>query len=238
MKIGYRFQLKGGEEARFELDLDPQSLGLAPAPGQPPEWARLANRQCPHCPLSVERCPCCPIARNLAPVIHEFARRISFEEADISITTDIREYRRRAPLQSGISSLIGVVMATSGCPHLDKLRPMVYTHLPFSSTEETTYRAISMYLLAQYLRRQRGLEADWELAGLVKTYEAVSLVNKHFVERLKTIKLEDASLNAIVKLDCFAAMTATIIQARFLVGVESIFQPYLGSPGADASRRP
>jgi len=238
MKIGYCFKLTGGEESRFELDLDPQSLGLAPAPGEPPEWARLGNRQCPHCPLCADRSPCCPVARNLAPVIQEFARRISFEEADISIMTDIREYRRRAPLQSGISSLIGIVMVTSGCPHLDKLRPMVYTHLPFSSTEETAYRAISMYLLAQYLRRQKGLEADWELAGLVKTYEAISLVNRHFVERLKTIKLEDASLNAIVKLDCFAAMTARIIQAQFLAGVEKIFQPYLGTPGKEAGQRP
>ena len=227
MKIAYRFQLKGGDEARFELSLDPQTLGLAPAAGEPPEWTRLGNKQCPHCPLSAEQSPCCPIARNLAGVIQEFARRISFEEADISITTDLREYRRRAPLQSGISSLIGVVMATSGCPHLDQLRPMVYTHLPFSSTEETTYRAISMYLLAQYLRRQRGLAPDWELAGLVKIYEAVSLVNKHFVERLKTTHLEDASLNAVVKLDCFAAMTSTIITAQCLAGVEDIFHSYL-----------
>jgi hypothetical protein len=228
MKIVYRFQLKGGEEARFELSLDPQTLGLAPSAGEPPEWARLGNKQCPHCPLSADRDPYCPIARNLAGVISEFARRISFEEADISIVTDLREYRRRAPLQSGISSLIGLVMVTSGCPHLDKLRPMVYTHLPFSSTDETTYRAISMYLLAQYLRRQKGLEPDWDMAGLVKIYEAVCAVNKHFVERLKTTKLEDASLNAVVKLDCFAAMTSTIITAQALAGVESLFQSYLG----------
>ena len=104
---------------------------------------------------------------------------------------------------------------------------MVYTHLPFSSTEETTYRAVSMYLLAQYLRRQRGLAPDWELAGLVSLYEEVSQVNKHFVDRLKTIKLEDASLNAVVKLDCFAAMTATLVAAQSLAGVEDIFHPYL-----------
>jgi hypothetical protein len=110
---------------------------------------------------------------------------------------------------------------------------MVYTHLPFSTTEETTYRAVSMYLLAQYLRRQRGLQPDWELAGLVKIYEEVSVVNKHFVERLKTTKLEDASLNAVVKLDCFAAMTATLIAAQALSGVEELFRPYL-APDAGA----
>jgi hypothetical protein len=226
MKFSYRFQLKGGEESLFDLSLDPQSLALGPGAGEPPDWARLGNKQCPNCPLSAERCPFCPVARNLAPVIAEFACRISFEEADISIVTESREYRRRAPLQNGISSLIGLVMVTSGCPHLDKLRPMVYTHLPFASTEETTYRAVSMYLLAQYLRRQRGLAPDWELSGLVTLYEAVSVVNKHFVERLKTIKLEDASLNAVVKLDCFAAMTATLVAAQSLSGVEKLFQPY------------
>ncbi|MBI5238990.1 MAG: hypothetical protein HY926_00815 [Elusimicrobia bacterium] len=236
MKIGYRFGLKDGQECRFDLSLDPRTLSLVPPAGEPPEWARLGNKQCPNCPLSVERHPYCPVARNLGPVIAEFARRISFEEADISILTESREYRRRAPLQNGISSLIGLMMVTSGCPHLDKLRPMVYTHLPFSTTEETTYRAISMYLLAQYLRRQRGLEPDWDLSGLVRSYEAISVVNKHFVERLKTIKLEDASLNAVVKLDCFAAMTATLIAAQSLVGVESLFASYLGQPQAGAGQ--
>jgi len=239
MKIAYRFLLKGGQERRFELNLDPQTLSFIPAAGEPPsEWTRLSNRQCPHCPLREDRHPQCPIARNLAGVIGEFAQSISFEEAEISIATEAREYRRRAPLQSGISSLIGLVMVTSGCPHLDKLRPMVYTHLPFSSTEETIYRAISMYLLAQYLRQKRGLRPDWELAGLVKVYEAISLVNKHFVERLKAVKLQDASLNAIVKLDCFAAMTSTIIEAQALAGVESLFRTYLDGPETGPACRP
>jgi hypothetical protein len=238
MKIAYRFKLNGREEARFDLELDPVSLSLAPAPGEPPDWTRLGNRQCPNCPLVASASPYCPIARNLAKVISEFARRISFEEADISISTEAREFRRRAPLQSGISSLIGVVMVTSGCPHMDLLRPMVYTHLPFASADETTYRAISMYLLAQYLRQQRGLRPDWELAGLVKTYQEISTVNKHFVERLKTMDLQDASLNAVVKLDCFAAMTTTIITAQALAGVERVFQPYLGDAPPDPAARP
>ncbi|MCX5795491.1 MAG: hypothetical protein NTY77_08375 [Elusimicrobia bacterium] len=239
MNISYRFRLQGGAEIRFALRLDPETLGLIPAEdGPPPEWTRLGNRQCPHCPLSEDRHPYCPIARNLAGVIREFAPRISFEEADISIATDARQFRRRAPLDNGISGLIGIVMVTSGCPHLDKLRPMVYSHLPFASTSETSYRAISMYLLAQYLRRQRGLEPDWSLAGLVRIYEAVSLVNRHFVERLRTIKMLDASLNAIVKLDCFATLTAGIITAQSLAGVERLFQGYLGGPETDPVRRP
>jgi hypothetical protein len=238
MKIAYRFKHDGGEEAHFDLELDQETLGLAPMPGEPPDWARLGNRQCPHCPLSADRSPYCPIARNLAKVIAQFAQSISFEEADISISTEAREFRRRAPLQSGISSLIGVVMVTSGCPHMDLLRPMVYTHLPFASADETTYRAISMYLLAQYLRQQRGLPPDWELTGLVKAYQAVSAVNRHFVDRLKTMNLQDASLNAVVKLDCFAAMTTTIITAQALAGVERVFQPYLGAPQAGPSVRP
>ncbi len=239
MKIVYHFQHKGGQESRFELSLDPQTLGLVPVADEPPpEWTRLGNRQCPHCPLGEDRYPQCPIARNVAGVIREFAPNISFEEAEISISTEAREYRRRAPLQSGISSLIGIVMVTSGCPHMDKLRPMVYTHLPFASTEETTYRAISMYLLAQYLRRQRGLEPDWGLAGLVRIYEAISIVNKHFVDRLKTIKMQDASLNAVVKLDCFAIMASTIIEAQSLAGVESLFRPYLDGSEMDPAGRP
>ena len=57
---------------------------------------------------------------------------------------------------SVVFSLIGIYMVTSGCPIMDKLRPMARFHLPFASTEETIYRAISTYLLGQYFLEQKG----------------------------------------------------------------------------------
>ncbi|MDD5657185.1 MAG: hypothetical protein PHF00_08015, partial [Elusimicrobia bacterium] len=231
--------LGGARESVFTLRLDPGTLALLPADaGEPPEWTRLGNRKCPHCPLAESSHRHCPVARNLAPVVAEFGPRISFEEADISILTAEREYRRRAPLQAGVSSLMGAVMAASGCPHLDMLRPMVCTHLPFASIEETVYRAISMYLMAQYFRSQRGLAPDWDLTRLVSIYEAVGLVNRSFVERLRTIQLQDAALNALVKLDCFASITSAQIAGKALQGVEGRFAAYLASGFPQISKNP
>jgi hypothetical protein len=91
---------------------------------------------------------------------------------------------------------------------MDKLRPMVYTHLPFSSLEETLYRAASMYLLAQYFRAQEGKTPDWKLEDFTKIYEDIATVNQHFTKRILSINPRDASLNALVGLDCFASAAA------------------------------
>ena len=228
MTITYRFRLDSGKEKRFAVELDPATLALLPdAKAQPPAWARLSNRQCPQCPFSEQAQPYCPVARNLARIIEEFRHDISFDEADIVVTTENREFRRRAPLQNGISGLMGLVMATSGCPVLDKLRPMAYLHMPFPSAHETMYRAISMYLTAQYFVRRRGGRPDWDLADLVKIYEAVSGVNVAFAERLRTMEVEDATLNAVVSLDCFASMTSGSISYEALDDMERVFAAYL-----------
>ncbi|MBI4348616.1 MAG: hypothetical protein HY553_17390 [Elusimicrobia bacterium] len=231
MNIRYRFVLDTGEEKRFELKLDGTTLAIQnPAPEPPPAWTRLGNEQCPNCPLAEASSPHCPVALKLVDVIEQFKAGISFQEAEISISTRGREYRKRAPLQTGISSLIGVVMVTSGCPILDKLRPMVCTHLPFADASETMYRAISMYLMAQYFVKKRGAAPDWELRDLVKIYDEVSTVNRQFARRLRTVEIEDASLNALVSLDCFAAFAVGAIVDDALDHLENLFHAYLPAP--------
>ncbi len=95
-------------------------------------------------------------------------------------------------------------MVTSGCPVMDKLRPMVRFHLPFASIEETTYRSLSMYLFAQYFLKAQGKIPDWDLRRLNKLYEDASLVNLGLSERFRKIDIKDSSLNAVAALDCLA----------------------------------
>jgi hypothetical protein len=228
VNIRYRFILEGGGEKSFELRFDPKTLLLQRESKEPPpEWTLLGNEKCPNCPLSEDEHPHCPAALSLVDVISEFKDGISFHEADISIMTEQREFRKRAPLQGGISGLIGVVMATSGCPILAMLRPMVATHLPFANVRETMYRAISMYLTAQYFVYKKGRKPDWDMKDLVKIYDAISTVNRQFAKRLRTIKIEDASLNALVSLDCFAAITVDSIMDSSLQEIEGLFHAYL-----------
>ncbi len=231
MDIDYRIRFPDGAVESFDLRLDPATLAFQPeAAAAPPEWTRLANNKCPNCPLNESDSPHCPVARNLAPMIDRFVDRLSFEEVDVEVLTSGREYRKRLSLQKAVSSLFGVVMSTSGCPILDKMRPMVMTHLPFSELEEGRYRAVSMYLLAQFFRGRKGLAADWTLKGLEAIYGAITLVNRAFTDRLRTIpSLEDASLNAVIGLDCFCLSDAGFM-TRSLNKLERLFQTYLEKP--------
>jgi hypothetical protein len=97
-------------------------------------------------------------------------------------------------------------MATSGCPVLEQLKPMVRFHLPFASLEETIFRMVSMYLVAQYLRHQAGKTAEWGLDGLRKIYAQVEQVNSDFADRLVGAAQNDVNINALVNLDAFAKM--------------------------------
>ena len=126
-----------------------------------------------------------------------------------------------------LSALVGIYMVTSGCPHLDKLRPMVASHLPFATWQETTYRAISMYWLAQYIRKQHGREPDWTLEGLAKIYEEIMTVNRCFQRRVADVQVADAGMNALLRLDCYAQFTNRVLLRKNLGEIERLFPPYL-----------
>ncbi len=104
---------------------------------------------------------------------------------------------------------------------------MVRHHLPFAGEAETMYRAMSMYLLAQYVIASKGGKPDWGMSGLASLYESIDEVNIAFAERLRAASIKDANANAIVHLDCFASFTAVAIQAHKLAWLEALFKPYL-----------
>jgi len=225
----YRFTLADGEVKEFDLRLDSETLSLiTPGRESHPEWTRLSYRQCPNCPLTPPQLQC-PIAANLVDVVDCFKEFISYDEADIEVATEERVYKKHTSLQKGISSLIGIYMVTSGCPIMDKLRPMVKTHLPFATAEETLYRAFSMYLLAQYYLSRKGRKPDWEFEDLTRIYAEVHVVNKSFCERLEDAHIKDGIVNAVATLDCFAEFVEAPLQRRVLDRMEALFFAYLKS---------
>lgn len=228
----YTFTWPDGREVGIAIRLDRQTLEAqrqARDPMAAPNWVRLETFQCPNCPLSADTHPLCPVAEQVEPLLTQFADATSFESVHVRVDTAQRSYSADTSLQQGVSSMLGVVMATSGCPVLDPLRPMARFHLPFASYEETAYRALSMYLLAQHVRAQRGLPADWPLDGYVAMYQAIQQVNAAFARRLRQFITNDANANALVILDCFAAMTAMDVDLRRSVpaSLEAIFAPWL-----------
>jgi len=229
----YKFTFPTGKVQTFQVELDPQTLQiLLPERTDFPDWARLSFHQCTNCPLNESQNPRCPIAANLTDVIDFFKDAVSYETMEVEISTAERTFKKQTALQEGLSSLMGIYMVTSGCPVMDKLRPLVRTHLPFATLEETTYRAIAMYALVQLLRVRHGQKPDWELKYLTKIYEDIQTVNVCFRERLAGIHIEDAGLNALVRLDAYAQFTNMQLLELGLENIEKLFAAYLEEPGA------
>ena len=207
--IRYVFELiaesgdgSGGEARQLEVRLDPDTfLEVTPLPTESPEWTRLDYQRCPNCPLPPYPAALCPTAARLIPLARAFADTESVERARVRVETPERAFEKEVPIATGISSLLGLQMATSGCPILGRLRPMARFHLPFATNKETVFRAVATYLVAQYAHLQEHEPADWSLDGLRALCGELALVNRAFANRLRSALSEDASLNALVRLD-------------------------------------
>ncbi|PHS73991.1 MAG: hypothetical protein COB59_12450 [Rhodospirillaceae bacterium] len=228
-EIHYTFQFPDGITKEFSVKLDFNTLSLIHTAKETyPDWTKLEYCQCPNCPLSTEDHLRCPIALNLSDLIDSFSDSISYENVSVSIVTDARAYHLDTTLQRVLSSLIGIYMVTSDCPIMDKLRPMVDSHLPFATSEETTYRMITMYLMAQYFRNKHGKDPDWELNHFVDLMREISSVDIAFSKRLRSIQIKDASLNAITILHTYGQSASFSIEEQDLSRMESIFMKHYG----------
>jgi hypothetical protein len=110
-----------------------------------------------------------------------------------------------------MASIMGLIGATSGCPHLNFFRPMARFHLPFASEQETLIRAFSLHLLREYLRAGGEGAIAVGVDGLESLYRAVALVNQGMAERVRAAFRRDAAINAIVILDTFARAVPFVV---------------------------
>lgn len=229
IRYAYRFSFDDGVSREFVVRLDHHNLSLLdPNRGPYPAWTALSHHKCPTCPLSEATHPQCPVAANIVDIVEFFRDRKSFEEVDVRVQSPGREYFRRVTLQQGISSLIGIYMVSTGCPVMNKLRPMVETHLPFMTVEESSYRMMSMYLLAQYFLSRQGRRADWEMDGFVELLKDVRETNAAFCARLRSLGIKDASLNAMATLNALGEITSLSIETQDLDRWERIFGAHYG----------
>jgi hypothetical protein len=203
--IGYTFETGDGATFGFPVALDAARLLLRlPERASWPEWTQLAHCQCPGCPLDPAAHAHCPAALGLVGLIEAFGPMISYGTVRVSVEMHDRTVSKDTTMQRGLSSILGLCMATSGCPHLDFLRPLARFHQPFATREETLFRATSAYLLGQYFQRFQGSEGDFAMAGLKQAYERLQLVNVGMARRIRTIAEGDANVNALILLDLLA----------------------------------
>lgn len=226
VQLVYRFDFENGPEKDFVIELDAESLSLILEGDQPkPEWAKLKYHQCENCPLadSVEYCP---VALNLASLVESFQDSISFEKTKVTVETKERVFVKETTLQKGLSALIGIYMVSSNCPVMDWLRPMVRFHLPFATSKETVYRAVSMYLTAQFFIMRKGGVPDWEMRNLAEIYKAISVVNRGISKRISNASNKDANVNAVVILHSVGESLPYVIE-NGLNEIEPLFSQYV-----------
>jgi hypothetical protein len=224
--IEYKFKLDGIPLVSFEIHLDNQTGKIVtPSSHNLPEWTRLGFEQCPNCPLDTADTEHCPAAVSIVEVVRSFNGLASYDLIEVEVITPERRLVQETAVQSGISSLMGLLIASSGCPRSAYFRPMARFHLPLSEPVETIYRVTTMYLLAQYYRKKENRVLDQALEGLTEIYRNMQIMNNALAERIRTASKTDSSVNALVMLDMHAK-TAYYVIDDFLDELRPLFAAY------------
>lgn len=223
----YKFVFEDGTEKIFKLNLDADKLELIHNNElEKPDWALHDNFACPlECHLKKES-KYCPIAINIHNIIKQFGSMPSFQKVKVYVETENRTYFKETSLQAGIGSLFGIIMPTSGCPTLGKLKPLVKYHLPFASIDETEFRVFSMYMLAQFLAMKKNIKADWEMKKLKQLYEDIQSINRNIAQRIADLEKLDASINSVIVLNNFADSVSFSLEEN-LSNFEKLFESWL-----------
>ena len=126
LRYTYTFGFPDGTSRVFEVLLDARDLALIQAPRTThPAWIKLTNHQCPDCPLAAREHENCPTAAGLVELIDFCQGLQSVQEVTVHVDVPQRTYSKTTSLQMGLSSLLGIYMAASGCPVLAQLRALL-----------------------------------------------------------------------------------------------------------------
>jgi uncharacterized protein DUF6901 len=211
-RIRYRFDLPDGSFRTLDFAFDAIDFRLStPGPVEPPFWTELKYNQCANCPLDAREHAHCPAALQMTSTLEPLKALVSFDTVGVTVTQAERTVYAETSAQQAMSSVLGLIMATAGCPWTDHLRPMARFHLPFASEAETVYRSICMYLLALEITG-----ADEKgFAALQELYENLHVVNRDMSRRLGAATRSDPARNAIALLDSYTTLLPAALERSF-----------------------
>lgn len=196
--VTYQLKLGDGTERRYDVDIDRPERMTEQNDETHPDWTLLDCHQCANCPFDSSQYRYCPAAIEFEEVAVHFANTASIERADVWVHTRERSYFKNCDMQTMLKSLYGLIMASSACPILSRLKPLAHFHLPFASLEETVHRLVGTYLVNQYLYQHDGsAKPDWELHGIQELYKELKVVNLALMKRIRQASRDDANVNAI-----------------------------------------
>ncbi len=211
--IEYAFELDNGKKIGFKVVFNRVHENIR-VPGAYPPWTMLNFKKCSNCTLSDKDHLYCPTAVDIKSVVAEFAEISSINEMNVVVRMPDRTIKKKCDAQTGLNSLLGLMMATSACPILSRLNSLARFHLPFASFNETLYRTVGDYLIKQYLIKTDGGVPDFELKGLETLYRELALLNQCFLERLKEVAKLDSSINVIANLSSLSMIVQFSINER------------------------
>ena len=225
--IYYVFTWPDKTKNRYEVELDAETLNIVNHDHtSPPQWTQLDFHKCPHCTLNSADHPHCPLALTLVAIHDHFIDLASYEDVHIEVITPERTIVKDTTAQRAISSLMGLIIPCSGCPHTGFFKPMARFHLPFAEAQETVYRASSMYLLAQYFCNEANNNIDFDLSGLNAIYKTLHEINQQCALRLRESSSNDSTVNSVILLDILAKSLPYAIEDS-LEELRPLFTPYL-----------
>ena len=200
--IKYAFEYEDGARVLYDLDED----AYYPEEGvvMEGEWLKLEEFKCRICTIDPATHPQCPAALALWPVLQAFGNRISHEPVHVHVDWVDVQLEATTSTQQAVRSMVGLMLALSRCPVMEKLRPMAHFHLPFADAAHTQFRVLGMYLIAQYIRNKDGMAPDWTLDGLLDHYRDLQHVNRRLADRIRAASETDAAVNGLIILDALA----------------------------------
>jgi len=225
LHIRYRFDLPDGSKKHVDLKFSGADFRLEnAAPADPPFWTELKFSQCANCPLSTAEHTHCPAALHMVPVVESLKTLVSFDTVGVTVIQAERTIQAEIAAQSAMSSVLGLIMATSGCPWTGRLRPMARFHLPFASELETVYRSVCMFLLA----RELALTGETPgFAMLNALYENLHVVNRDMSRRLGAATRTDPARNAMALLDSYTTLLPAALESS-LQELKPLFDGWRG----------
>jgi uncharacterized protein DUF6901 len=225
LRIRYQFDLPDGSKRHVDLNFAAADFRLSnPTPIDPPFWTELKFSQCANCPLSTDEYAHCPAALHMVPAVESLKALVSFDVVGVTVTQAERTVHAETTAQQAMSSVLGLIMATSGCPWTDRLRPMARFHLPFASEAETVYRSVCMFLLARELV---GVGEAHGFAQLTDLYENLHVVNRDMSRRLGAATRTDPARNAMALLDSYTTLLPAALESS-LQELKPLFDAWRG----------
>lgn len=211
--ITYHFFYNTPEHFQYGLTMDADTWRIRDPQDrpEPPAWTELNHHRCAHCTLDDR--PNCPLALQLNDFLHRFPKTDPGLKTVVRVVTNARIYEKRLSLDEGIRSLLGLIFASSDCPHLQFFKPMARFHLPFSTHEENLFRVFATFALYNVLSDKTGL--IFKISDLKTIYNNLQTINHAMCERLQSIGDESSAEKAVLLLDALSKSMIESIESSF-----------------------